>query len=59
MEEDIQNLVHRELFPLYKYRIGTPEQPAEPDEINRAAAEIENMRAEGGLILPHRHDMML
>jgi len=57
MEEDIQNLVHRELFPLYKYRIGTPEQPAEPDEISRAAAEIENMRAEGGLILPHRHDI--
>lgn len=57
MEEDIQNLVHRELFPLYKYRIGTPEQPAEPDEIARAAAEIENMRSEGGLILPHRHDI--
>ena len=32
MEEDIQNLVHRELFPLYKYRIGTPEQPAEPED---------------------------
>lgn len=57
MEEDIQNLVHRELFPLYKYKIGTPEQPAEPDEIENAAFEIENMRAEGGLILPHRHDI--
>jgi hypothetical protein len=57
MEEDIQNLVHRELFPLYKYIIGTPDQPAEPDEIARAAAEIENMRAEGGLILPHRHNI--
>jgi len=57
MEEDIQNLVHRELFPLYKYRIGTPEQPAEPDEILKAAAEIESMRTEGGLILPHRHDI--
>ena len=57
IEEDIQNLVHRELFPLYKYRIGTPEQPAEPDEIDRAAAEIENLRSEGGLILPHRHDI--
>jgi hypothetical protein len=57
MEEDIQNLVHRELFPLYKYRIGTPEQPAEPDEISQAAAEIENMRTEGGLIIPHRHDI--
>lgn len=48
MEEDIQNLVHRELFPLYKYTIGTPEQPAEPDEIDRASAEIENLRSEGG-----------
>jgi hypothetical protein len=57
MEEDIQNLVHRELFPLYKYKIGTPDQPAEPDEIERAAFEIENLRAEGGLILPNRHDV--
>lgn len=57
MEEDIQNLVHRELFPLYKYTIGTPEQPAEPDEIARAASEIENMRTEGGLIIPHRHNI--
>jgi hypothetical protein len=57
IEEDIQNLVHRELFPIYKYRIGTQEQPAEPDEIENAAVEIENLRAEGGLILPYRHDI--
>lgn len=57
MEEDIQNLVHRELFPLYKYTVGTPEQPAEPDEITNAAFEIENMRAEGGIIVPHRHNI--
>ena len=57
LEEDIQNLVHRELFPLYKYKIGTAEQPAEPEEIDDAAAQIENMRSEGGLILPFRHDV--
>lgn len=57
LEEDIQNLVHRELFPLYKYKVGTAEQPAEPEEIDDAAAQIENMRAEGGLILPYRHDV--
>jgi hypothetical protein len=57
LEEDIQNLVHRELFPLYKYKIGTAEQPAEPDEIDRASSEIESMRSEGGLILPYRHDV--
>lgn len=57
IEEDIQNLVHRELFPLYKYRIGTAEQPAEPNEIDDAVIQIENLRAEGGLILPYRHDV--
>ena len=57
LEEDIQNLVHRELFPLYKYKIGTADQPAEPEEIERASSEIESMRAEGGLILPFRHDV--
>ena len=57
IEEDIQNLVHRELFPLYKYRIRTADQPAEPEEIDQAAAEIENLRSEGGLILPYRHDV--
>ena len=57
IEEDIQNLVHRELFPLYKYTIGTADQPAEPDEINNASVEIENLRAEGGLILPYRHNI--
>ncbi len=59
IEEDIQNLVHRELFPLYKYVVGTAEQPAEPDEIDRAAIEIESLRAEGGVILPYRHDIQV
>lgn len=57
IEEDIQNLVHRELFPLYKYTIGTADQPAEPQEIATAATEIESLRAEGGLILPYRHNI--
>lgn len=57
IEEDIQNLVHRELFPLYKYTIGTADQPAEPQEIDDAAAEIESLRAQGGLILPFRHNI--
>jgi hypothetical protein len=57
IEEDIQNLVHRELFPLYKYTIGTADQPAEPQEISNAASEIESLRAEGGLILPYRHNI--
>jgi hypothetical protein len=57
IEEDVQNLVHRELFPLYKYKIGTEEYPAEPEEIERAASELEGLRTEGGLILPERHEV--
>lgn len=56
-EEDVENLVHRELFPVYLYKIGDDEHPADQDEIDRAAVELENMRTEAGLILPHRHEV--
>jgi hypothetical protein len=42
---------------LYKYTIGTADQPAEPHEISTAGQELENLRAEGGLILPFRHNI--
>lgn len=57
IEEDILNLVHKELFPLYKYKVGTPEVPASPEEIDQAVYELENLRNDGGLILPERHDV--
>lgn len=57
MEEDIQNLVHRELFPLYKYKVGTEEHPADEEEIDQAANELANLRTEGGLVLPERHEV--
>jgi hypothetical protein len=57
IEEDVQNLIHRELFPLYKYRIGSDERPASKDEIDQAEIELESLRTEGGLIMPHRHDI--
>jgi hypothetical protein len=57
MEEDIQNLVHRELFPLYKYKIGTDERPASKADIDEAELELADLRSEGGLIMPHHHDL--
>jgi hypothetical protein len=57
IEEDVQNLVHRELFPLYLYRVGTEDRPSTPEELENAAAELNNLRVEGGLILPERHDV--
>lgn len=57
MEEDILNLVHQELFPLYKYKVGTEDHPAEPEEVANAAREVGNIRTEGGIVLPDRHDV--
>lgn len=55
MEEDIQNLIHRELFPLFTYTVGTEENPAEPEEIEQASQELSYFRTEGALVLPDRH----
>ena len=57
MEEDIQNLVHKELHPLYKYKVGTELDPATDEEIDAAVLELRNLRSEGGLVLPERHDV--
>lgn len=57
LEEDIQNLVHRELFPLYKYKVGTDEHPADPEEMDAAADELAGLRQEGGLVISERHDI--
>lgn len=57
LEEDVQNLYHKELFPLYKYKVGTEDRPATAQEIEDAATELENFRTQGGLILPERHDV--
>lgn len=57
IEEDILNLVHRELFPVYAFKIGTDNIPAEPDEITQAMNEIEAMRTESAIVMPHRYDV--
>lgn len=57
LEEDAQNVCHREVFPFYKYKIGTDDHPASDEEVEKARVELESMRSEGGLIMPHRHDV--
>ncbi len=57
LEQDIQNLAHRELFPVYLYTVGTEGMPSTPEELIAAQSELENMRVEGGLIVPERHSV--
>lgn len=54
MEEDIQNLVHQELFPIVDVTVGTEEYPGDDDEVMAAAQEIADMRHDGALIHTER-----
>jgi hypothetical protein len=54
MEEDTLNLTHQELFPFYSVTVGTPEEPAEEEEIIQAAQEIGDMLAEGAIVHSER-----
>lgn len=60
IEENIELLVYQNLFPLFHYKVGTPEAPAEiyPDgtnEVDVVRKEIQFMPSEGGIVTPERH----
>jgi len=57
IEEDIQNLIHRELFPLYVYTVGDELHPATDEELDDARDQIESLRAEGAMVVPFRHKL--
>ena len=62
IEENIELLVYQCLFPLFHYKVGTDEKPADsyPDgtkEVDVVKSEIENMPAEGCIVTPERHEI--
>lgn len=59
LEEDILNLMHRELFPLYFYRVGTDTFPADQSAIDDAYRQLDTLRTEGGIIAPHTHELQV
>lgn len=58
IEQDAQNLVHRELYPIFKYKLEdvNADDPDLP-EIDMIIDELENMRTEGSVFLPPGHDV--
>lgn len=63
IEENIELLVYQHLFPLFQYKVGTPESPAGFDEaghreIDLVKQEIQYMPTEGGIVTPERHEII-
>lgn len=62
LEENVEILYYQYLFPLYHYKIGTPEAPAAqyPDgrsEVQQAREEITELPSEGCVVTSERHQI--
>ena len=62
IEENIELLVYQHLFPLFHYKVGTPDAPAGMTEggdreIDVIRQEIQYMPSEGGIVTPERHEI--
>lgn len=62
IEEHIELLVQAHLFPLYHYKVGTPEAPAMmfPDgtsEVEIVQNEVANIPSDGCWVTPERHEI--
>jgi hypothetical protein len=64
LEELVELVTHKHLFPLFHYQVGTEDEPAAdielPDgttisEVDIVRSQIEEMPTEGGIVTPHRH----
>ncbi len=62
IEENVEMLVYQHIFPLFHYKVGTPEMPASTDEAGRreidvVRQEIQFMPSEGGIVTSERHEI--
>ena len=54
-EENVLQLIYRNLYPFYHYKVGSDEYPANDAEIQAVRATVESMEIEGGLVTSERH----
>lgn len=61
IEENVARLIHRNLFPMYKYKVGTdtPGYEATDEEIEAAEEDIQTMTMDGIWVMSERHDMQV
>lgn len=64
IEQDVELLIYHHLFPVFHYKVGTPEAPAGltqngEKEIDVVKKELQLMPIEGGIVTPERHEIDL
>lgn len=60
IEEHIETLIYKHIFPIFQYIVGTETHPAEiyPDgttEVDKVKYQLQNMPPEGSFVMPERH----
>lgn len=64
IEENIELLIYKHLFPMFQYIVGTETAPARVNEdgipeVEIARQEIRFMPTEGGIVTPERHEIKM
>jgi len=57
LEEEIEILGFQYSIPLYLYKVGTDQHPAQPHEVDAVKTRIDHMPTYGIVVVPHTHDM--
>jgi hypothetical protein len=55
VEQNVELLVHKHIFPLYQYVVGLEDSPARPEEIEFIKQKIQEMPPAGAFVTPERH----
>lgn len=58
MEQNVELLVFQHTIPLYQYKIGTQDRPAQDVEIDAMQYEIRKMPPHGAIVTPERHEIV-
>lgn len=57
IEQNVELLVFQHTIPLFHYKIGSNDRPAQPDEIFTVRQTVERMPPNGCLVTPERHEI--
>lgn len=57
VEEDALNLVHKEMYPIYYYKVGDEMHPADDEDLMAAVKALEDMYEDGAIAMAGKDDI--